>query len=346
MSNLRRGLLVAGGVVVVGLVALVLVAKNTGVRIPVIDDVVDADPVCPLTGLDPDKESALERPAVAVKIENAEIAYPLSGLDKAEVVYEEPVEGGLTRFMAIYHCTDVAKAGPVRSSRVVDPAIMSPYTRILAAAGGNDIVRKALEKEGIVLVDEDGSGEAMERVPREGLPTEHTLYADVAELRELGEKDYKEPPADDVFKFGDLEGKARDARSISIDFSPSVNVSYEWNGKGWARSDNGQPQEVEGGGQITVDNVIIEEHTISNSTTLFDVEGNPSPEITDVTGSGRAVLFRDKKAIEGRWVRKSDKDRVTFETEEGEEMVLKKGTTWIELVPDKKGDLKGSFSFK
>ncbi|MDQ4095302.1 MAG: DUF3048 domain-containing protein, partial [Actinomycetota bacterium] len=286
-----------------------------------------------------------ERPAVAVKVENNPVAYPLSGLDEAEVVFEELVEGGLTRFMAIYHCTDAAKAGPIRSARMVDPAIMSPYTQILAAAGGNDAVRQALDDAGVVLIDEEGSTNgAYERVPRDGLPAEHTLYGDVAQLREAGAKEYEDTPTEDLFKFGDLEGRARDARSITLNF-PSVTVTYEWDGDGWARSDNGQPHETEDGDQIVVDNVIIEEHTINNSE-IQDVTGAPSPEIEDVTGSGRAILFRDKKAIEGRWVRKSEKERVVFETDEGDEMVLAKGTTWIHLLPDNKGDVKGSFSYE
>lgn len=84
-----------------------------------------------------------KRAAVAVKVENDPSAYPLSGLDDAEVVYEEVVEGGVTRFMAIYHCTGSGKVGPVRSSRIVDAAIMRPITHILAASGGNAQVIKS-----------------------------------------------------------------------------------------------------------------------------------------------------------------------------------------------------------
>jgi hypothetical protein len=80
------------------------------------------------------------------------------------------------------------------------------------------------------------------------------------------------------------------------------------------------------------------------SKSIVDAAGNPSIEIADPTGSGRAVLFRDGRAIRGRWIRDSVEDAVRFETASGDPMVLKPGTTWVELVPSGKGDVKGSFS--
>ena len=314
--------------------------------VPFVGGLVAEDPECPLNGKEPTKDSLALRPAVALKIENNPAAYPLSGLEDAEVVYEEPVEGGLSRFMAIYHCNDSSQAGPVRSSRVVDPAIMSPYTMILGAAGGNDIVRKALDDAGVFLVDENTAGEGMVRVPREGVSLEHTLYGNTAAIRKLGRKEFDEAPQEDIFKFGDAEGKSKKARTITVTFSVGNVVSFDWNGEEYGRLDNGAPLVNSDGEQFTADNVIVEEHTVNFVEGLSDILGTPSPEIEDVTGSGRAVLFRDGRAYVGTWNRESVDDRVRFETKAGEEMVLKPGRTWIELVPDDTGDLKGSFSYE
>jgi hypothetical protein len=101
---------------------------------------------------------------------------------------------------------------------------------------------------------------------------------------------------------------------------------------------------AEGGGQISVDNVVIEQHTIVNSKTVFDVAGNPSIELADETGKGKAVLLRDGKAIKGRWIRETEMGSVRFVTSAGDAMVFAPGTIWVELVPDKKGEIKGSFS--
>jgi hypothetical protein len=344
-SNAKRAAIIGGSVLVLaGGIFFVLTNREAVEGLPVIGEALADDPECPLTSLDPDRESRVERPAVAIKIENNPVAYPLSGLEDAEVVYEEPVEGGLTRFMAIYHCTDSPQAGPVRSARIVDPPIMSPYTRILGAAGGNDIVIGALDDADIVTIDETKAGDAMTRVDRPGVTSEHTLYADTAAVRQLGRKQFAEIPRDDLFEFGDLQGTGRRARQVTLTFSAGAIVTYDWDGKRWSRSDGDAPLANEAGEQIQTDNVIIEEHTVNHSDRLGDVLGTPSPEIADVTGSGRAFLFRDGRVFAGKWSRESTDEPVRFETKGGDAFVLHPGTTWIELLPDKQGDVKGSFA--
>ncbi|MDP9224105.1 MAG: DUF3048 domain-containing protein [Actinomycetota bacterium] len=332
-------LLLAGGI-------FVLIGGRDAIsHIPVIGRLA-AKPKCPLTGRSPAHESVLKRPAVAVKVENNPAAYPLSGLEKADVVFEEEVEGGLSRFMAIYHCGDATKVGPVRSARVVDPDIMRPITRILADAGSNAIVDKALAKAHITVIDELSAGAAMRRVPRPGISSEHTLYANTAALRKIGKKHYKRPPADDIFKFGGLQKDvSKKARTITINFSSGNIAGYKWSKGHWLRFQDGSPMMAESGHQIAVTDVIIEQHKVNYSKTIVDVLGNPSTEIADVTGSGRAVLFRDGRAIKGKWSRSSISQPVHFSTRSGDEMQLKPGNVWIELVPSQKGDVKGSFSF-
>lgn len=339
-GNTKRWLAIGGGVVAVAVGAFFLLGNRDD--IPILS-ALGPPPTCPLSGEEPRREPLLDRPAVAVKVENNPSAYPLSGLAEAEVVYEEQVEGGLTRFVALFHCSDAEKAGPVRSARIVDPAIVSPYTRILGAAGGNDAVREALEQGNVIIIDELSAGTAMERVERPGYTMEHTLYANTAALRRLGRKEHADPPPDDLFEFGELEGKARKARSISIQFSSSQ-MSYAWQDGRWMRFDAGEPLLDEDGTQVGVDNVLVEEHTV-NYSDISDVVGARSPEIEDVTGSGRAILFRDGRVIVGRWKRATEDDPVRFETKDGDRMILSEGTTWIELLPNKKGEVKGSVSW-
>lgn len=336
---------VAGVVVVGGGVLALTVFKDTFANVPIIEKFVE-DEKCPLDGAEPEGDEA-DRPAVAIKVENAQIAYPLSGLDKAELVYEELVEGGVTRFMAIYHCNDSNKVGPVRSARAVDPGIMQPITRILTFSGANGPVREVLDKANIVQIEE-GSGEgALERVPREGLDLEHTLYAHSVKARAAGAKKFEDVPPEEIFKFGDLEGETKRAKTVDITFSDLTNIRYQYTGGSYLRfQPTEQVFEIEGEGQLEVENVLIEEHEVNNSKTIKDVNGNPSTEIADETGSGRAVLFRDGQAIEGTWSRDSLDDFVKFETESGDDMIFSKGNVWIHLLPGKKGELEGSFSFE
>ena len=331
------------GAAVLAAAAFAFLALGGGEDVPVLGGVLRPK-TCPLSGVEPADEALLERPAVGVKVENNPVAYPLAGLEKAEVVYEELVEGGLTRFLALYHCTDAKKVGPVRSARTVDPAIMTPTTRILAAAGGNAIVRKALRKGDIVLIDEPKAGNAMRRVESGDVSFEHTLFGDTEALRRTGRKRYDQPPKP-VLRFGRLRGPSKPARRVTIRFSGAAEVQYRWKGGRWARWEDGERFMTATGRQLRVDNVLVEEHRVRLSKGVVDVAGNPSIEIADVTGSGRAVLFRDGRAVVGRWTRRSRKAPVVFRRRSRERMVLRPGTTWIELVPDDGGEVKGSFSY-
>lgn len=338
-STAKKGIAIGAGVLLLAGGAYFLLTNKE--NIPVVGEAFE-DPTCPLSGEETANEALLDRAAVAVKIENSPAAYPLSGLDEAEVVYEEQVEGGLTRFLAIYHCTDSDLAGPIRSSREVDPSIMSPYTRILAAAGGNPGVRANLEEFDIILIDENAAGGAMERVSRPGISTEHTLYGDTKALRKIGQKKFKDAPTEDIFEFGDAPDGGKKTTAIDLSFGSS-SMGFEWKQGAWFRTDDGAPLTMENGDQLSFDNVIIEEHTVNLSTEFADVLGTPSPVIADVTGEGKAYLFRDGRMYAGVWIRESEDDPVRFETKDGDALVLKAGNTMIELLPNAKGEIKGSF---
>ena len=304
----------------------------------------EPEPLLCLGGRRPD-DVRLKRPAVAIKVENAPVAWPVSGLEKAEIVYEELVEGGVTRFMAIYHCTDAPKVGPVRSARVVDPAIMKPYTRILGAAGANAIVQRALDKARVISINEERAGSAMRRVYRPGLASEHTLYGSTKGLRKIGRQRFDKPPPQGVFSYGPLKSKGRRLRTVSMSFGDITQVVYRWSEGKWRRFEDGAPFLDGTGRQIAVDNVLIERHRINYSKGVVDVAGTPSTEIADTTGSGAAFLLRDHRLIRGKWARKSVTKPATFKTLKGKEMVLHRGKTWIELLPTRKGQAKGSLSF-
>ena len=345
MSGKAKAGVAIGGVLAVALGSFFLLGGRDVEDIPIVGDAIDTTPAtCPLSGVEPSKESVLSRPAVAVKIENSSVAYPLKGLESAEIVYEELVEGGITRFLAMYHCMDAELAGPIRSARVVDPAIMTPTTYILAFSGANDHVFGRLDEAGIIQIEENAAGTAMQRVET-GASFEHTLFADTAAVRKIGREQYGDPPPEGVYEFGELlDGKFKKANEISLVFSGGTTVSYKYDTGRYYRYQAGEPFMSDTGDQIAVDNVLVEVHTV-NLSGPTDVAGTAGTEIADVTGSGKAVLFRDGVAIKGTWIREAIEDPVRFQTEDGASMVLKPGTTWIALLPNDKGEAKGSFDF-
>src|SRR5699024_2796891 len=91
----------------------------------------------PLTGETAEEaDEGLGRAAVSVKIENSPAARPQVGLQRADIVWEQLVEGGMTRFVATYHSDLPEEVGPIRSIRPMDAAIAGPAGGVLAFSGG------------------------------------------------------------------------------------------------------------------------------------------------------------------------------------------------------------------
>ena len=145
MALSQRGKVVAGiaaavAVLIVGIGAWALATGRGPVE--AVQDAAGArrgpdpePPKCPLTGEDAPGGVIPDRPVAAVKVENTDDARPQAGLDRADIVYEELVEGGITRFIAMYHCDDAPVVGPVRSARTTDPdvlvAVRAAHPRLL-----------------------------------------------------------------------------------------------------------------------------------------------------------------------------------------------------------------------
>ena len=85
---------------------------------------------CPLTGLDPASGVKVDRSVLGVKIDGSIASKSpsgQSGLDSADIVYDEPVEGGFGRFFALYQCGNPTKVGPIREARPEDPSLLAQY---------------------------------------------------------------------------------------------------------------------------------------------------------------------------------------------------------------------------
>ena len=143
------------------------------------------DPIdpCPLTGKTlPDDKRPPNRPVLAVKVENTPDAQPLSGLQDADIIYEEVVEGGITRFVSLFQCDEADRIGPVRSVRTTDPKILAPFSEhpLLAFSGGSNGVRNIVEAAGMTTMDEESAPKAFMRDEERVAP--HNLYTSTKPL--------------------------------------------------------------------------------------------------------------------------------------------------------------------
>jgi hypothetical protein len=337
----RKSLKLIGAVLIAGL-ALVACGGETERESPQAQPTPEPPPVCPLTGEDPETE--LPRPAVAVKIENSPQSRPQVGLLEADVVFEEIVEGGVTRFAAIYHCGSSKKVGPVRSARFDDPRIVGPFTKVLAYSGANGIVERELRKNDMELFTEQTDRAKVFFRDPAGSSDVHSLRLNVEKVRNEVKNDVTTNPPLDIFTFGDLPASAKDAKRVMVSFGSSNIVMYRWARGAWRRFQDGVPFKVNPGGQVSVPNVLVQEVRVDPSCCVVDVTGNRSPDIS-LKGKGRLWLLRDGKVIPGRWV--IGKDGIpTYTTADGDPLPFKIGPIWVELVPSPKGKVKGKTVIK
>lgn len=289
---------------------------------------------CPLTGEKARSEERLGKTAVAVKIENISSARPQAGLNEADVVYEEPVEGGITRFIAIYHCRGAERVGPIRSARFADPRILRQYGSVVFAYSGGieEVKRQVRRTGGLQDVNYDSFPDVYTLDPNKSAP--HNVYSSTKEV--LAAAENRSSPPETVFEFDEKappRAMTSRGRTIHLELSPITDVEWRYGRRRgrYARAHGEEPHTAEDGRRVTANNVIVMQVRLRD-TGIVDAAGNPSPEPI-VVGSGKAYVFRDGRVIEGRWRRESEEDVTEFVDAGGEVIPLAPGRTWIELVP-------------
>ncbi len=276
-----------------------------------------------LTGLDGFEGE--DRPALAVKIDNVAAARPQAGLNEADIVYEERVEAGFTRLIAVYHSTPVDAVGPVRSIRTSDPKILANLNSpLLANSGGNRGAQKALADSTLIDVGALPFPEAYYRDRRRRRP--HNLFSSTETLWNIpAPAAGKAPP---VFRFrvpGDpLPAAAKPVSTVDIDYG-ETSVNYTWNGFGWSRSQDGRPHVDAQGVGVSATSVIVQ--FIGYSPSAAD---GASPE-ADVVGNGRVWVLIEGHIIEGTWDRVSAEAPTIYRDPEGDIISITAGRTWVAL---------------
>ncbi len=284
-------------------------------------------PTFPLTGRPGTDQALLNRPAVAVKIDNNSASRPQAGIDKADVIYEEFTEG-ITRFVVVFHSTDADPVGPVRSVRPADPLIVYPLGGVFAFSGGSPAIRALVPGAPVTAVDEN-STDVMKR--RSGRSAPHNLYTSVAGLAAKAPAGAKAPP-----KFAQFLAPGQPfagAGAVPVTHmgfkpAPALSADYDWDpGSGtWKRITDGSPATLEGGGQIAPNNVIVQ------FTPYSQFAQDSKVQYPEVVGSGEAWIFAAGMLVKGRWS-KPDPGAVTaFSDANGAPIVLPPGQTWVHLA--------------
>lgn len=278
-----------------------------------------------------------QRPALAVKVENLPAARPQYGLSAADVVYEEPVEGGITRFIVIYQCHDASRVEPVRSGRIIDPEIIEQYGAhpLLAYAGA--IVPAVNAIDSSRLIDLSAARAPASVYPRDSHRyAPHNLMSSTGVLYSYANSLHgpQTTPPTSPLVFGSQSPGATPAASVHIAYQFS-NLTWTWQASSqtWTRSysDTG-PATMGEGGVIDAANIIVMKVVMYASPYPEDPTGTHE-NLLVLTGSGAAQVFRDGTVTTGTWNRSSLSANTSYLSSTGQPIALTPGRTWIELVP-------------
>ncbi|MFN8035943.1 MAG: DUF3048 domain-containing protein [Acidimicrobiia bacterium] len=278
--------------------------------------------VAPFTGQPDPTGVSQTRAAMVVKTGNNPEARPQAGLDVADVVYEEIVEGGITRFAAVYQSDAPDLVGPVRSVRGMDPNLALSVGGIFAYSGGTPPnVAKIRATPGVISVDETQAGDAMVRDNRGGRRAPNNLYVRTTRMWAKGGKPIPPRPL-----FGYLAaGKTfagTPATALTVRFGGGFDATYTFDAatSTYKRSYGVRPFMAWSGKQVAPTNVVVQ----------FIPYPRNSEGVT--IGSGDAWIFSAGQVVKGRWNRPNAADPAVFTDAAGTPVRLTPGRTWVELA--------------
>ncbi|MFD1714540.1 DUF3048 domain-containing protein [Amnibacterium flavum] len=274
---------------------------------------------------------SLAHASIAAKIDNHEEARPQYGLDRADIVFEELVEGGLTRYVAVWQSNVPDLIGPVRSIRPMDPDIISPFGGIVAYSGGQEIFVDMME-DTVVYNAIHGNSD-----------TDDTFYR----------TDEKESPHDVVVKAPEVIGQHSDLAAPAQQFAYSYDVAsstaakegtptsridstfsgeryphWQWDAgrSQYLRNQEGAPDYDSAGVQLGATNLVVLRVGI-------DWTYGYVPR-TVMVGSGEAWVSTGGGTIHATWSKADRGAPIRLVDDRGVVVRLAPGNTWVELIPD------------
>lgn len=281
-------------------------------------------PTAPLTGLPYPKRLLKDHSALTIKIDNTPEAQPQYGIQDADVVYEEIVEGGITRLAAIFNSHVPSVVGPVRSVRRTDREIVFPIGGVFAFSGGAEYAVRSIETAPVKLYDQTNAGDAMYRTPDR--PAPHNLLANGILLMKKDGKP-RPPPALFTYLSKSKTFNGPPVKAFTVGFESGYAATYTWNAstKSWDRSVFGAPDVTAEGVRISPKNVIVMTVNYVGGVGVID-------SYAQLIGSGPVEVFSQGRIERGTWARANLRHRAIYRTAQGKVINLTPGQTWVELM--------------
>jgi hypothetical protein len=284
--------------------------------------------IAPLTG--EVVPAPLTNPSIAAKVDNHPDARPQFGLEHTDIVFEELVEGGLSRYVAIWQSDVPAEIGPVRSIRPMDPDIVSPFGGIIAYSGGQYRFVQAMEQTNVynAIHGQSDTDDTFYRTDLRDSPHDVLVLAPQVIGQHL---DLPAPQQQFPYSLDTPSATAaRDGAPIStinLVLGGSATPSWAWDPAKLAYNrfmTGGAPDTDQAGAQLTAVNVVVLSVPIDYGYGIPD---------TLLIGSGQAWVSTGGGTVHGSWSKGSRAELIRVVDDHGVPVRLAPGNTWIELVP-------------
>ena len=270
---------------------------------------------------------------LAVKIDDTNPAHPQIGLEDAEIVYIEQVEGGLTRLAAIFSTVIPQRVGPVRSARISDIDILSQFGRVAFAYSGAQ--RKLLPVIAAANLQDLGAQRQSPTIyttdPARNQPYAMVLRADLL-MQKVIENNLKVDAAKNVgFVFGELQEGGVPTQKVEVMW-PAATYSAEWSEQEsrWLLSHNKKLNRADSGVVLGPTTFVIQMVKISPSE-YGDKLGGVTP-LSETIGTGKAYVLRNGERFVTTWNRATADSGTTFTCSDGTVMNFDRGQVWVALT--------------
>lgn len=297
----------------------------------------DPTGLAPLTG-EVVALGSLTTPSLAAKVDNHPDARPQIGLERTDIVFEELVEGGLTRYVAVWHSDVPDIIGPVRSIRPMDPDIISPLGGIVAYSGGQSRFVELMRRAPVVNAIH-GQPDTSETFFRgDNAPAPHNVLVRAPQV--IAQHSQLAAPVQQ-FAFADSIAAATASKEgvptsrIDLRFGSLSTPAWSWDAgsERWLRFQTGGAPDTDAqGAQLAAVNVVV---------LRVPVQVIQSIPTTQLIGSGEAWISTGGATVRATWSKASMTEAIRLLDAEGVAVRLAPGNTWVELVP-----LAGSASFR
>lgn len=288
----------------------------------------------PLTGVQVPVGS-LQHPVIMAKIDNNPEARPQIGLNHADIVFEELVEGGLSRYLAVWHSDVPERLGPIRSIRPMDPDIASPFRGLIAYSGGQYRFVQMMIHTKVKNVIHGTAGTEKYIYRSDKLIAPHDVIVRAKKLVTARSNLAAPRPAFEFAHDGELPSAValgKPAGRLVTSFSSGNSPSWKYH------AERGMYLRFQAGGEKDKDDRKKQLSAVNVIAQLV----NESSEYgyvprAIVVGKGVAWISTGGKTVKAKWIKKNRNAMTVFKLASGEIVKLAPGRTWIELVPKTTG---------